>query len=189
MSTGAALSVATTQGSGRTCTTKSQAHARTLQARAGRKESALHEALDPVRQRKRSLASRLRSGDATRVYALAAVENGREPPRSCLWSLTFELRRDRQQNARPAWWKMRQPTAQAWRFDVGPRLERGVRPQCGKDAWHKHDSLPCGDPCERRQARSRRIRASRRSEEHVGCLPRVTAIRRLHPAVLPVLHG
>ena len=23
---------------------------------------------------------------------------------------------------------MRQPTARAWRFDVGPRLERGVRP-------------------------------------------------------------
>ena len=43
--------------------------------------------------------------------------------------LTFELRRGQQQNARPARWKMRQPTARAWRFDVGPRLERGVRPQ------------------------------------------------------------
>ena len=41
--------------------------------------------------------------------------------------LSFELRQDRQQNARPARWKMRQPTARAWHFDVGPRLERGVR--------------------------------------------------------------
>ena len=41
--------------------------------------------------------------------------------------LTFELRRDRQRNARPARWKMRQPTLRAWYFDVGPRLERGVR--------------------------------------------------------------
>ena len=39
----------------------------------------------------------------------------------------FELRRDRQQNVRPARWKMRQPTARAWCFAVGPRLERGVR--------------------------------------------------------------
>ena len=47
--------------------------------------------------------------------------------------LTFELRRDRQQNARPARWTMRQPTARAWRFDVGPRLERGVRQHGGSN--------------------------------------------------------
>ena len=49
-----------------------------------------------------------------------------------LRSLTFELRRDQQQNARPVRWKMRQPTARAWRFDVGPRLERGVRQHCSR---------------------------------------------------------
>ena len=49
-----------------------------------------------------------------------------------VWSLTFELRRDQQQDARPAWWKMREPTARAWRFDVGPRLERGVRPHAAR---------------------------------------------------------
>ena len=46
---------------------------------------------------------------------------------SFLRGLTFELRRVRQRNARPALWKMRQPTGRAWHFDVGPRLERGVR--------------------------------------------------------------
>ena len=50
--------------------------------------------------------------------------------RSLLWCLTFELRRDRQQNTRPARWKMCPPTARAWCFDVGPRLERGVRHCC-----------------------------------------------------------
>ena len=61
-----------------------------------------------------------------------------------LRGLTFELRRDRQQNARPAWWKMRQPTARAWRFDVGPRLERGVCAQHGRElmGWKSPVGVP-----------------------------------------------
>ena len=42
--------------------------------------------------------------------------------------LTFELRRDRRQGARPGPVKMyRVPPARAWWLAVGPRLERGVR--------------------------------------------------------------
>ena len=46
-----------------------------------------------------------------------------------LRSLTFELRRDRRQDARPGPVKMYSvPPARAWWLAVGPRLERGVRP-------------------------------------------------------------
>ena len=47
-----------------------------------------------------------------------------------LRGLTFELRRDRRRDARPGSVKMyRVPPARAWWLAVGPRLERGVRPQ------------------------------------------------------------
>ena len=48
--------------------------------------------------------------------------------RGALWCLTFELRRDRRQDARPGPVKMYSvPPARAWWLAVGPRLERGVR--------------------------------------------------------------
>ena len=46
-----------------------------------------------------------------------------------LCGLTFELRWDRQQNARPAMRIIACAASRAWCFDVGPRLERGVRLQ------------------------------------------------------------
>ena len=52
--------------------------------------------------------------------------------------LTFELRRDRRQDARPGLAEMyRVPPARAWWPAVGPRLERRVRPHFprAKD-WH-----------------------------------------------------
>ena len=46
-----------------------------------------------------------------------------------LRGLTFELRRDQRQDARPGPVKMYSvPPARAWWLAVGPRLERGVRP-------------------------------------------------------------
>ncbi len=47
----------------------------------------------------------------------------------CLRRLTFELRRDQRQDARPGPVKMYSvPPGRAWWLAVGPRLERGVRP-------------------------------------------------------------
>ncbi len=54
------------------------------------------------------------------------------------WRLTFELRRDRRQGARPARCKMNHCTARAWWLAVGPRLERGVRPHCAVRDVSRH---------------------------------------------------
>ena len=43
--------------------------------------------------------------------------------------LTFELRRDRRQSARPGGGMINLTWSRAWWFAVGPRLERGVRPR------------------------------------------------------------
>ena len=50
-----------------------------------------------------------------------------------LRGLTFELRRDRRQDARPGPQKMYTvPVARAWWLAVGPRLERRVRPHLAR---------------------------------------------------------
>jgi hypothetical protein len=48
-----------------------------------------------------------------------------------LRSLTFELRRDRRQGARPDGWMINRAGRRAWWLAVGPRLERGVRRHLG----------------------------------------------------------
>ena len=59
--------------------------------------------------------------------------------RGCFGCLTFELRRDQRQDARPGLVKMyRVPPARAWWPAVGPRLERGVRQHCAGAT-----DLPC----------------------------------------------
>ena len=42
--------------------------------------------------------------------------------------LTFELRRDQREDARPDGGMISKAGRRAWRLAVGPRLERGVRP-------------------------------------------------------------
>ena len=71
---------------------------------------------------------RLADADCALVFGCSGFQ-GRPDHKACFQRLTFELRRDQQQNARPAGRKMRTPGLRAWRFDVGPRLERGVRPR------------------------------------------------------------
>ena len=55
-----------------------------------------------------------------------------------LRGLTFEVRRDRRQSARPGGRMISLTWSRAWWFAVGPRLDRGVRPQmwANHEAWH-----------------------------------------------------
>src|SRR5882724_12417945 len=63
------------------------------------------------------------------VSGFARLRAGWRLARGHLCGLTFEVRRDRRWDARPARPMICLTASRAWRPAVGPRLDRGVRPR------------------------------------------------------------
>jgi hypothetical protein len=92
-------------------------------------------------------------------------------------SLTFELRRDRRQSARPGGGMINLTWSRAWRFAVGPRLERGVRRHREADdgAWaiatrriHVISTMRVAEPEPPRHSVMRSTISVRRPRAHEG---------------------
>ena len=114
--------------------------------------------------------------------------------RRILCCLTFELRRDQQQNARPAMRMIACAASRAWRFDVGPRLERGVRQHSAR--YEDRPDFSCKPFCYPLRATARAVAVLRVCGAYQGlCMalcalqlgPRVWVLRRDSPPALTTL--